>query len=378
MPERVVVIASLAESLLNFRGPLLRELVAQGHEVIALAPESSAVREQLAGIGVRMEAVPLGRTGLNPLRDLMLTLCLVRAFRRIRPTCILAYTIKPVVYGGIAARLAGVRGFSALVTGLGYAFTEGVGLQRRLVGGMAEFLYRLALRKARIVFFQNPDDRDFFTRLGLVRPQQAVLVNGSGVDLGHYALQPPPSQDGFLMIARLVRDKGVVEYVAAARLVKQRFPDTRFVLAGWLDSNPTAIGRRQLEEWIAEGVIEFAGELADVRPALAACSVYVLPSYREGTPRTVLEAMATGRAIITTDAPGCRETIVDGESGYLVRPKDIAALAAAMTRFLESPGLSDRMGVAARERAQRKYDVHGVNEVIMTALQLQRSVGAGK
>jgi glycosyltransferase involved in cell wall biosynthesis len=368
--KRVVVIASLADSLINFRGPLLRTLVASGHEVLALAPASEGIEKQLAALGVRFEAIPLERTGLNPVGDAALFARLVRALRRLRPDCVLAYTIKPVVYGSIAARLAGVPVIAAIITGLGFAFTDGSGVLRIATRRIAQWLYRHALRAATVVFFQNPDDRDLFVQLGLLGGARVVMIDGSGVDLEHYAPVPLPSKPAFLMIARLVRDKGVLEYVDAARRLRREYPDVLCALAGWFDTNPAAVTPIEVQRWVDEGVIRYLGALEDVRPALKDCSVYVLPSYREGTPRTVLEAMSAGRAIITTDVPGCRETIIDGDGGWLVPARDPAAVAAAMARFIDDPGLAASMGVRARARAAEKYDVHKVNAVIMDALGL--------
>jgi len=233
-------------------------------------------------------------------------------------------------------------------------------------------LYRRALRQNRSVFFQNPDDLDQFDRLRLLRSRsQAVLVNGSGVDLDHFRPLPPVvNPPVFLLMARLYREKGIREFVAAARLVKERYPQTRFCLVGSIDSNPSAILPVELEAWKAEGVIEHTPWVDDVRPFLAACSVYVLPSYREGTPRTVLEAMAVARPTITTDAPGCRETVVDGENGFLVPVKDAQAVAQAMERFILNPELIGRMGRCARTIAEQKYDVHDVNRIMVKVMGL--------
>lgn len=369
--KRVVVIASYAESLILFRGPLIRQMIGAGHHVLAMAPPSESVAKELAAMGVDFEGIPLDRTGFNPLRDLALLLGLVRRLRRHQPDCVLSYTIKPVVYGTIAAAICRVHMVAVMITGLGFAFTGGGGGRRRLARWIAQLLYCVALRFTDVVFFQNPDDRDDFARRGLTGRGKVVLTNGSGVDLDHYSERPLKDQVGFLMIARLVRDKGVVEYVEAARMLRTEFPTIRCALAGWLDSNPTAIGAAQLEAWSSEGVVDYVGPLADVRSTIADCAVYVLPSYREGTPRTVLEAMATGRAIVTTDVPGCRETIVDGASGFLVPPRNPQALAEAMARFLRDPMLARRMGADARRRAEQKYDVHRVNEVIMDTLGLR-------
>lgn len=368
----IVVVGGFAESLLNFRGALLRSLVERGHRVIACAPAASAgVVDALTAMGVAYRDVPFNRAGLRPDQDLRALGALVALLREIRPDIFLGYTIKPVIYGLLAARLAGVPRRFAMITGLGYAFVNS-GLRGRLVGAVVRRLYRLSLRNADRVFFQNPDDRALFEQLGLVRgTEQAAMINGSGVDVDSFHPEPiPQGPASFLLIARLLRDKGIGEYVEAARIVRARYPRAVFRLAGWIDDNPAAISERELNAWVAEGVIEYLGRLDDVRPAIAASSVYVLPSYREGTPRTVLEAMAMGRPVVTTDAPGCRETVRDGTNGYLVPVRDAAALAQALERFLVEPGLIETMGREGRRMAIANYDVHKVNRIILNTIGL--------
>lgn len=369
---RVVVFGGFADSLVNFRGPLLRSMVGKGHIVTACAPAaSSEVLEKLAAIGVQYRDVPLSRTGLNPFSDVITFLKLISLFREIKPDVLISYTIKPVIYGSIAARLVGVPEVYSMITGLGYAFTSSSG-KMKWVAQIAKLLYRLALMNNRHVFFQNPDNRDFFVRENILsQAEQPILINGSGVDLQHYEYAPASvGVTSFLLIARLLKDKGIVEYVDAARIVKRSYPSIRFNLLGPLDSNPAAISTTQISEWEDEGVITYLGEASDVRPMITACSVYVLPSYAEGTPRTVLEAMSIGRAVITTDASGCRETVIDGVNGFLVPTRDASVLAVAMLKFIEDPELIQRMGKKGRSLAKEKFDVHKVNAVILGAMGL--------
>jgi glycosyltransferase involved in cell wall biosynthesis len=258
-----------------------------------------------------------------------------------------------------------VKRFVALVTGLGYAFTGGREPKRLLSRVLGLILYQRAFRRADIAVFQNPDDREDFRRLRLLPKKLPVgMINGSGVDLDLYQPAPLPETLSFLMIARFLKDKGVREFGEAAARLKRSHPHLRISLVGWLDQSPDAIDPTDLERFEAAGV-EMLGRLEDVRPAIAAASVYVLPSYREGTPRSVLEAMAMGRAIITTDAPGCRETVVDGDNGLLVPPRDAEALHEAMLRFVEDPDLARRMGERSRWLAERKYDVRQVSRELM-------------
>lgn len=306
----------------------------------------------------------------STLADLASLRALWRLFRELRPDVFLGYTIKPVIYGTLAAAVAGVPHRFAMITGLGYAFGRQEAKQR-LVGGIARALYRLALARAERVFFQNPDDLTLFRDGGLLRSgEQAVIINGSGVDTDFFRTVPLPSLPVFLFIGRLLVDKGVREYAAAARVLRERHPQVRCLLVGWLDENPATIEAAELERWTADGDVEFLGRLDDVRPVFEQCSVYVLPSYREGTPRTVLEAMAMGRAVITTDAPGCRETVTDGENGFLVPVGDAVALADAMQRLVDEPALAERMGERGRRVAEDKYDVRKVNARILQTIGL--------
>ncbi|MDM7861408.1 glycosyltransferase family 4 protein [Alteromonas sp. ASW11-36] len=369
--KRLLMISSFAESLINFRLALMQDAIAAGFEVHACAPDlTPEINAELNAHGITTHDITLVRTGLNPFKDLATVHSVYRLIRQLRPSHTLAYTIKPVVYGSIAARMARVSRIGALITGLGYTFMQADSLRQKVVSKIAHALYEVALNGVNIAFFQNPDDRDLFVDNRLVDRAKTRLVNGSGIDIEQFSQQPlndfPPFH--FLMIGRIIKDKGVVEYAQAAQQIKQRYPHAHFHLVGWLDSNPNAIQQSQLDEWIASGAITFHGRLADVREVIQNCHVYVLPSYREGTPRTVLEAMAVGRAIITTNAPGCKETIEDGVSGQLIDVADIPTLVAAIERYIKAPEKIAQHGQAARERAIAVYDVHKVNQQMLDGL----------
>lgn len=365
-----LLIASFPDSLIHFRGPLLDALLAKGLSLHVAAPDvpaSSPVRRTLEDRGIHVHEIPLRRTGTNPVSDLGLLLFLMRLMRKVRPRYVLSYTIKPVVYGTLAAAMSRVPRRFALITGLGYAF-QGDG-KRNLLRALVERLYSAALKRCDKVFFQNPDDEELFRHLGLLPVKvSSRVVNGSGVDVGTYTPAELPAEPRFLLIARLLGDKGVREYAEAARRIRSRHPEATFDLVGWIDDNPDAIAQSTLDSWMSDGTLRFHGRLSDVRPAIARCGVYVLPSYREGTPRTVLEAMAMGRAIITTDAPGCRETVVDGENGLLVEVKSIDSLEVAMQRFIDDPSLIARMGRRSREIVESRYDVRKVNAVMLSEM----------
>ena len=356
---------------MTFRGALIADIVAAGHRVVAAAPfETEAEMDAVRALGAEPRTTAVERHSLGPLANLRYAAMLKRLVAEVKPDAFLAYTAKPVVWGAPAAKAAGVPMVAALITGLGYAFTEGRETKRRVSKLALGALYRRALAKCDRVIFQNPDDAATFRELGILgRNAPVAIVNGSGIDLSKFTPAPPPASVSFLMIARLLKDKGVREYAAAALALKQRYPHVSWRLAGFLDPSPDSITPEELERWIAGG-IEFLGRLDDVRPALADSACYVLPSYREGTPRTVLEAMAMQRAVIPTDAPGCRETVIDGENGFLVPPRETKALEEAMERAITDPGRLEAMGLRSRRLAEAKYDVREVNKAMMGLLQL--------
>ena len=368
---RILVLGGVSESLINFRRNLLERMVADGHQVIACAPNpTQEVIDKLLEMGVTYQVINLERAGLNPVRDFKSLLELIKLFKKYRPDYFLGYTIKPVIYGSIAAKLTRVPRIFSMIEGLGYAFT-GTGIRRQIFGHIAKVLYRHALKHNTKVFFLNPDDRELFKQLKLVRDaEQQVLLNGIGIDLDEFTPAPLPQAISFLLIARLVRDKGVFEYVEAAKIVKKSFPDVNFRLVGFFDKNPSSVTEQDLNDWVESGAIEYLGYLRDVHQAIADCSVYVLPSYREGLPRTVLEAMAMARAVVTTDAPGCRETVDPGVNGQLVPVGDANKLAEAIEYFINNPDDIIRMGQASRRIAEEKYNVHEVNAVILKTMGL--------
>ena len=373
---KVVVVSNNAWSLVHFRGELIKTMIAAGHELHVLAPGFEGAPEVAATLrswSATPHAIEMSRAGLTPVQDLRLVFSLYRIFRDIAPDLVFGYTSKPVIYGTVAGWLAGVPNRFAMINGLGYAFTGEPRGKRRLVRWLLTVLYRFALKSAHGVFFQNPDDREDLRRLGVLGPQSTtIVVNGSGIDTAGYPQRPPLAGPlSFLLIARLIADKGIREYAAAAKEIRKRFPDVEFHLIGGFDPNPSRITSAEVREWSQSGAILFHGYVDDVRGALENCSVYVLPSYyREGTPRSILEALSIGRPVITTDAPGCRETVEDGVNGFLVPPRDVNALAAAMEQFLTRPDLIDRMGTASRQRATEKYDVHKVNTAMLKAMGL--------
>ena len=362
----MVLLGSFAPSLINFRGPLIAELARRQHEVFAIAPAiDSASANEIGKLGATPLSVDLGRGTFNPFRALRIVAELRRVLTDLEPDVIIAYTVNPIVFGAIAAKPLKKTRFVSLITGLGYAFTGGREPKRVLTRALATILYRNAFRHSDLAVFQNPDDKREFERLRILPADlRTAATAGSGVNLSMFSPAPLPEGLTFLMIARFLKDKGICEFTEAARRLKEMHPSVRVLLVGWRDHSPNAVSGRQIAAFAASG-IEVIGQLSDVRPIIASCNVYVLPSYREGTPRSVLEAMAMGRPIITTDAPGCRETVVDTFNGYLVPPRDANALFDAMKRFIDRPDRVARMGSASRRLAEEKFDVRLVNESLL-------------
>lgn len=370
---KFLLIAGFAESLIVFRLGFIKALQAKGIQVHVAAPGLSALsstRERLEREDVVVHDIFMDRAGINPINDIRTFLSLLVLVRRLRPDCVMAYTHKPIIYGIFASYLCRIRKRYALITGLGYGFIESDELIRKVTGFFAQTFYKIVLSKSHTIFFQNPDDRDlFYKRLLITKKSRVLVVNGSGVDLKEFKQANfKKGEINFLLISRLLYDKGISEFIQAARKVKGKYPNVKFTLAGWIDENPNSISQNDLDAWIDEGVIDYLGRLSDVRVAIEECSVYVLPSYREGTPHSVLQAMSVGRPIITTDVPGCKETVLDGYNGFLVQVKSADSLEEAMLKFIEKPELISEMGEASRKIAVEKYDVNKVNESLLKGM----------
>lgn len=366
--KKLFILASYPKSLIDFRLDLLRAFLAAGYLVVASAPADEAVAKKLAEEGITFVSTPLKRTGLNPFFDFYCLYQLYALLKREKPTLFFGYTIKPVIYGTLSARAAKVPRIYSMITGMGYVFSMTT-LKSRLIGRFAQILFRFALNKNDGVFFQNRDNQKaFFDRCLLRDPTKSFLVNGSGVNVASFVPAPYPAQLTFLMIGRLLIDKGIREYFEAARFVKALYPEVRFLLAGWIDDNPNAINPAELDEHLALKNVQFVGIVDDVRPLIATASVYVLPSYCEGMPRTVLEAMSMARPIITTQAPGCRETVIPERNGFLCAVKSVDDLVHAMKKFIEDPHLVPMMGSHSRQIAVERFDVHKINALMLSKM----------
>jgi glycosyltransferase involved in cell wall biosynthesis len=361
---KIVATVNAAWNLVNFRMGVLRALMAHGFEVVAVTPQDSTAHATLAQAGIRLVALPMDSAGLSPARDLALLAGFRRILARERPAAMLGYTIKPNVYGSMAARSLGIPTLNN-ISGLGTGFMRSGALNRVVRG-----LYRVGLTGAHTVFFQNNDDLAQFASLGLIQPKQAVLLPGSGIDLNHFTAAPPTDATQplrFLLVARMLWDKGVGEYVEAARIVQRQHPNVRFGLLGGLGAaNRTAIPASTVEAWVRERVVDYHPAVEDVRTPMADADVIVLPSYREGTSRVLLEASALARPMITTNVPGCRDVVENGVAGLLCRVKDAGSLAAAMCQMIAlTPAERHAMGQAARSRVERDYAEQRVIDIYL-------------
>lgn len=359
VPRRLLVVVNEIPFFVSHRLPIAEAALAAGYAVHVAVPRASGDAARLEALGLRVHDIPLDRRGMNAVAEARLLARLTALTRALRPDVMHLVTVKPVLYGSLAARLVGVPRVVAAVSGLGYLHLAR-GWRARAVRALSSALYRgaFAQRGLRVVF-QNADDRAAFVDAGLLAPSRAVLLpGGSGVDLARFAPRPEPDGAPVVMLpARLLWDKGVGEFVQAARLLRARGVRARFVLVGDTDANRAAVPRAQLEAWASEGIVEWWGRSEDMPGTLAAAHLVVLPSYREGCPKVLLEAAACGRAMVTTDVPGCRDVVSSGDEGLLVPARDAGALADAVAALLADPARRARCGARARERAEREFDV---------------------
>lgn len=365
--KKFLMLGSYLFSLLPFRGDLLSEIDKLGLEVYASAAEwDKDVVSELESKSITYLKVRLVRDSLNPLVDLLTFFSYLAIIYKIRPYIVFAYTIKPVVYGCIAAALLKVPVRVALISGLGSGFSDGSSALKRV---FVKSLYKFALRGCHQVFFQNEADMNFFINESLIASEKCTRVMGSGVHIADYAADTYPPQITFTMISRLLVEKGVEEFLEAARRLKSQYPEVRFHLVGWIDDASKCISKEKLDYYVDSGFVIFKGKSSDVRSILADTSVFVLPSYyKEGIPRTLLEALAASRAIVTTNTPGCSDTVVDGWNGYLVPPKDVCSLAGALERFILDRSIINEMGARSKAYAESTFSVDLVNRLIISKM----------
>ena len=365
---KIVMIGTIASSILGFRKPLIEELIIKGHKVYAFAIDySNPQRRLLKSLGVIPVDYVLCRSGLNILTDLKTMLQLKAKLKVINPDIVLSYFVKPVIYGTMAARLANIPIRIAMLEGLGYVHTasqNGYGFKKRILQIVQGVLFTISFKFATRVVFLNPDDPIDLSKMALFSKSKVEVLGGIGLELLDYPYSKPNMNNPirFIFVARLLAEKGIYQLIEAIKLVQEKYPSTELVVLGSLDENsPTGLTKKDLDDFIKQEIIIYPGQVANVKEWLSNSHVFVFPSHREGVPRSTQEAMATGLPIITTDVPGCRETVVDGKNGFLVPAFDVDILSEKMIWFIQNPERIESMGFASRCIAEEKFDVHKVN-----------------
>lgn len=370
MGQHILLCANTSWGILNFRKGLITELIARGDNVTVVAPFDDA-SEALTLLGCEFIDVQISAKGMNPFEDLLFMATLTKIYRKLKPDCIIHYTIKPNIYGSLASRIARIPSI-AVTTGLGYSFDN-----PGFVARIAKVLYKIAFVSPIQVWFLNQEDMNAFVEANLVKAERARLLDSEGVDTDHFSPRNIPVADEsirFLLVARMLWDKGIGEFVEAAGKIQTTYPNSIFQLLGDAEANnPRNIGREKIAEWERGGTIQYLGTVDDVRPIIASADCIVLPSYREGVPRTLLEAASMGKPVITTDTVGCRETVVDDVTGLLCEAKSAESLASAMEKILlASEEHRADMGQAGRDYIIRRFDEKKIIDTYLEVLEICR------
>jgi len=365
----VLINSGRTSAYLTVRRKLITSILGKGHRVF-LTGYQDGYEQDLEAMGASFIKIPFNRAGFNPFKDIGLIIKYHSIIKKENIDLVHSYTIKPNIYGSIAARLAGLRQVYPTLNGIGFAFT-GHGTKARIARFFASILYWITFKCSKAIFFHNSDDIKLMVDAHLINPEKCVLTLGSGIDMDYYVSAELPETISFLLISRLLKAKGILEYLEAAKQVKRLYPDVVFNLVGPTDPNPSGIKLAEIQDYIDDSVISYHGSQTDVRPFLRDTAVLVLPSYREGLPHTVLEAMSTGRAILTTDVAGCRETVINKENGFLVQPYSVEDLTEKIIWMIEHPEKVKKMGQKSLLLAKEKFEVNKVNQTILNTMNLQ-------
>jgi len=369
--KKIVIITSFAKSIVPFEGTLIEELVSRGLTVYVICPDyNSKIMEEIIKLGGVPINYYLDRTGVNPFKDILSICSLMKILKSIKPDIVLTENIKPNLYGSLVSYLLKIPKNYMMITGFGYVFIKDTNnIKKKLVRAIVKIMYKIAGRLSNKVFFLNEDDKTDFIRMKIISEGRSVLLGGRGVNLSEWLQSPPHlTPFTFTFIGRLLHEKGIIEYIKAAELIKEKYFDIKFIVIGPLDSNPSSIPESYIKSWVARGLIEWIPWTDDIKSYLKRTSVFVLPSYREGVPRSAQEALAMSRPIITTDVPGCRETVIDRKNGFLVPPENVSSLAMAMEYFLKEPELIEIMGIESRKLAEQRFNVFEKNRKIINEI----------
>lgn len=374
---KIAIIGTTSAMMINFRQDLIKELIQKQHEVLAFALDyDEKSKEKISALGAIPVDYIFSKTGLNPLSDFKNTLKFSRLLKKHQPDMVFSYVTKPVIFGTLAAKLAGIKNRYGMLEGLGYSFTEtpeNPSPKKKLIKRIQILLYKISVPLLKRLIVLNPDDKIELTQAYKIKVADCQVLGGIGLNLADFPFSPPFIQKiSFIFIARLLKEKGIYEYTDAARRIKKSHPEVEFIVLGGIDTqNPGGLQHYELENLIQDNIINYLGHVTDVKKWLQQSSVFVLPSYREGVPRSTQEAMATGRAIITTDVPGCRETVIDGLNGFLVKPWSVEDLVKAMEQFIQNPELIESMGNESYKLAKERFDAQAVNKKLLNLLDVE-------
>ncbi|WML46678.1 glycosyltransferase family 4 protein [Neobacillus sp. PS3-34] len=370
---RILIVSHHSGSLINFRGDLLRKIISLGHEVIAIAPDSK-VKPELDKMNIKLEIAEIDKQGLGILQNVRYLMRIISVIKKYKIDLVFGYTVKPIVFGSLASLLTRTKNFYAMVEGLGGVFTEPFTNKKLLLQFIIKRLYALSFKVSKKVFLLNQDDLKDLTKMNLLEERKAVVIPGIGVDLEKYKRATLPKKPIFLIIARLVYSKGVIDYCEAAKIIKKTYPDVQFNILGGFDNKEDTIPKKIFQAYVDQKTVCYLGEASDVRPHIENSSVFVLPSYyREGLPRSIVESMAMGRPIITTDNVGCRDTVINGENGYLVPTHNPNLLAEKMELLIKDSELRENMGSKSWEICKQKYDGNMINNILVNEMELLKN-----
>lgn len=367
---KIMVISPKNKTVFNFRGDLIKEFIKKGHEVVVTGPNND-FEEDINNLGARLIVVPFVKDNIGIMGDLKYKKQLENVMKAEKPELIFSYTIKPVIYGSLAAKSCKIKRVYPMITGLGRLYTSD-SVKTKILRLITKCLYKVAFTGCKKVIFQNYDDMELFIKEKYLPKEKCAKIDGSGVNMTRFERTDLPDEPVFLMVSRIIREKGVFEYLNAAKKVKELHPEARFILLGGFDSSIGAVQKEEIQSYIDNKIIEFPGEVKDVSPILKDVSVFVLPTYyREGIPRTILEAMACGKPVLTTDWVGTKEAVENGRNGFLVPIKDANALAEKMIYMIENYEESRKMGLESYEICKNKFDVNIINKKMLDIMEIQ-------